>query len=259
MKLIIKIFLFTFFVNQSFAQFDIDFKKAEEAYFKNNYKKALSYYKVINDKFQAISDPYLIYKIACCNYELKNYKLAQETFYKIIELRDVNNRIKGNSYWYIARIYSIKNKKRKSLINFIKASDYVKDSRLYSTIAYKQTQLGKYKKALLNLNKAIELDSLNAYAYSNRGLLYFKKSDYKKARIDIEKSIRLDPKNPYAYKHSAMIYIKQKKYGLAYTDLKKAKELGYKNFGNESDADDVEKLLKKCNRIIIEIKQEKTS
>jgi Tfp pilus assembly protein PilF len=56
------------------------------------------------------------------------------------------------------------------------------------------------------------------------------------AKIDIEKSLELDGKNSYAYKNLALYYIEMKNTTKALTSLNKAKDLGFKElYGNEVD------------------------
>lgn len=58
---------------------------------------------------------------------------------------------------------------------------------------------GKYKEALLEFNKAIGLDSVNAKAYYFRGLVYCKLNDKKKGLSDFNKSLKIDSTNALAY------------------------------------------------------------
>jgi tetratricopeptide (TPR) repeat protein len=238
-------------MNLSFGQVSKYFNSAEKAFENKNYMYASNLYTTILKEKEVTNRHYIFYKRAFCFYILKNYKKAKSDIKKAwkIKRNDVQyNWVKGNSCWIYARINSKLDKKKKSLKYLKKASSYIQSSLLYSTIGFKEIQLKQYENALININRAIQLDKTNAYAFSNRALVYIKLSELDKARADIIKSIQLDASNPYVYKHSAMVYIKLKAFEKACLELNKAKDLGYIGFGNESDSNDVENLIKEyCN------------
>ena len=77
--------------------------------------------------------------------------------------------------------------------------------------------------------------------------IYLKTSRLKEARQDIIQSKILNDTNPYVYKHSAMIYIEQSKFEKACEELNKAEELGYAEYSDGPDSNDVADLkLKHC-------------
>ena len=68
-------------------------------------------------------------------------------------------------------------------------------SYFYVQYALELIELEKYKEALLNLNKAIKLNSKTADSYYLRALLYLDLEDLNKAIIDINRAISLEPSN----------------------------------------------------------------
>ncbi len=77
--------------------------------------------------------------------------------------------------------------------------------------------------------------------YNNRSFAKFNIKDFEGALLDVNKSINLDSKNSFAYKVRANVYLEKKDNVNACKDLKKALELGYtKDFGS-----DVQELLDK--------------
>lgn len=251
LKTVIRLLFFGLLSTPCLAQPKAELAQAEILFDKNNFEEALPLYSELEQQKDHPMYHYICYKKAFCLYELIQYDEALTNVKQALQISKNQSRykwIKGSSYWLEGRIYSKKEENKKALQSFYKAADYVPESRLYATIGYKEIQLKQYKKALVNLNKAIELDSKTAYAYSNRAWLYIHYGKLKEARTDITTAIRLDPNNPYAYKHRALIFIELKELDKACEDLHKAEQLGYYDFGNEADKNEVgDLLLKYCN------------
>lgn len=257
MKLQLIILISAILLNPTLGQNNKKINDADKAFNNRNYIRALVMYEDILKETDSKNYHYALYKKAYCNYYLTNYKEAVIDIKKALKIDTSNldyNWIRGNSYWLYGRIYSKLDKKKKSLKYLYKAIKYIQPSSLYSTIGFKEIQIGQYEKALKNLNIAIQLDTTNAYAFNNRALVYLKLSDFEKARIDVNKSIQLDNRNPYAYKHSAMIYIELKEFEKACIELSTADELGYATFGNESDSNEVESLINKYCKTLSDTK-----
>ena len=103
-------------------------------------------------------------------------------------------------------------------------------------IAYRH--LGEYEKALADYGKAIELDPEYAYAYNNRGNTYGDLGEHEKALADYSKAIELDPEFARAYNNRGNTYEDLGEYEQAIADYSKAIELdpggaaAYNNRGN---------------------------
>ncbi|MFM6788747.1 MAG: tetratricopeptide repeat protein, partial [Microcystis panniformis] len=83
----------------------------------------------------------------------------------------------------------------------------------------------KYKLALDDFNKAIELNPNYAEAYGNRGLLYYNQQKYELALSDYDKAIEINHNYAEAYVNRGVLYRLQEKYELALADYDKAIEL----------------------------------
>ncbi|MFM6322961.1 MAG: tetratricopeptide repeat protein, partial [Microcystis panniformis] len=83
----------------------------------------------------------------------------------------------------------------------------------------------KYKLALDDFNKAIELNPNYAEAYGNRGLLYYNQQKYELALSDFNKAIEINPNLVEAYYNRGNLYRLQQKYELALSDYNKAIKL----------------------------------
>lgn len=71
-------------------------------------------------------------------------------------------------------------------------------------------ELGKYDLAIESYNKAIALDSNNALAYEKRGAIYGEQENYPQAIADLQKAIELDPTAISAYGSLGLVYSKMK-------------------------------------------------
>ena len=54
-------------------------------------------------------------------------------------------------------------------------------------------QKGAFEAALFDLNRAIDIDSTNFYAFWNRGAVFAAKRDYGRAQEDLTTALRLNP------------------------------------------------------------------
>ena len=91
--------------------------------------------------------------------------------------------------------------------------------------------LGKYKEAIADYDKAIELNPQYALAYNNRGIAKLHLGDSKEAIADYNKAIELDPKYAKAYCNRGIANCDLGNYEKSITDCNKAIEL------NPQDAD----------------------
>ncbi len=70
----------------------------------------------------------------------------------------------------------------------------------------------KYKLALDDYNKAIELNPNYALAYYNRGNLYRRQQKYKLALDDYNQAIKINPNDAEAYNNRGNLYYHQQKH-----------------------------------------------
>ena len=91
-------------------------------------------------------------------------------------------------------------------------------------VAYKT--LDQYQIAIENYDEAIRLQPDYAYAYNNRGVAYKKLNQPQQAIEDYNEAIRLKPDYAEAYNNRGMAYLEQGNEELGCNDAQKACELG---------------------------------
>ncbi len=87
----------------------------------------------------------------------------------------------------------------------------------------------KYKEALEDFNKAVELDPYSADIYNYRGMTKYFLEDYKGALADFDKTIELQPDYAEAYNLRGVVKGELNDEKGACEDWEKAFELGFKN------------------------------
>lgn len=89
------------------------------------------------------------------------------------------------------------------------------------------SNLKKYEQAINDYTAAIQLNPKYTDAYNNRGVVYFELDQSDKAISDYTKAIEIDPKYAKAYHNRGLTYVvKLKNNGKGCEDWKKACELG---------------------------------
>lgn len=115
------------------------------------------------------------------------------------------------------------------LLPIISCSNNSNKNEEYLELGSESIVAGDYNQALINFNKAIEIDPESVEAYINRGLVLGIMGDYSSALQDFNKSIDIDPDNAEAYKSRGItkLYLEQKIAGCK--DLTQAARMGYPN------------------------------
>lgn len=91
------------------------------------------------------------------------------------------------------------------------------------------SDLAKYEEALRSYDKAIEIDPKYARAWSNRGLALSDLAKYEEALRSHDKAIEIDPKNAFAWNNRAMLLQRMNKFEKALENVNKSIELNDKN------------------------------
>jgi tetratricopeptide (TPR) repeat protein/S1-C subfamily serine protease len=108
----------------------------------------------------------------------------------------------------------------------------------YSLRGASYTNLKQYENAIIDYDKAVQLNPLYAEIYANRGLTYFNLGKLEDAIVDYNKAIQLDPQNARTYNNRALTYNGQDLYEKRIADYSKAIKLdpkytlAYFNRGN---------------------------
>jgi predicted Zn finger-like uncharacterized protein len=88
---------------------------------------------------------------------------------------------------------------------------------------------GRYDKAIADFNKAVKFDPNYSKAYDNLGWLYMKRGEFDKSIGFLNKSIKLKPDNGWAYYTRAHIRIEQGNVEKGLIDANKACKMGYQD------------------------------
>ena len=106
-------------------------------------------------------------------------------------------------------------------------------------LALAQEQINKPDKAIKTYDTLLAVDDKFVEAWHNRGRLKLAKNDYKGAIKDLETALEIETINAVAYNDIAVAYFKQKKYEDAWKFLQKAAE---QNSTNELVKENYEKF-----------------
>ena len=120
----------------------------------------------------------------------------------------------------------------KAILDYNKAIEInPHDKEAYVNRGANYSDLGQYEKAILDYNKALELDPEYADAYVNRGVAYFELKDFDKSLEDLSKAIKLDSTEKIYFNNRGELYHKLGRYDEALKDYDKSLALdpNYKN------------------------------
>ncbi|OGP69033.1 MAG: hypothetical protein A2170_06220 [Deltaproteobacteria bacterium RBG_13_53_10] len=95
---------------------------------------------------------------------------------------------------------------------------------------------GQLDQAILDYNRALELNPGYAEAYNNRGVAYRNKGQYDQAILDYNKAFEINPRFAEVYYIRAVTYYHKKDYGKSWEDVHLAQSLGYKVLDKFLDA-----------------------
>lgn len=89
--------------------------------------------------------------------------------------------------------------KWKELANFSKQAieNFPDEPKFYSVLAEANYNMGKYKKAIKNFSRSINLNNQYSEAYNGRSQVLFSMADYEAAKRDYQIAVELDPDNQY--------------------------------------------------------------
>ncbi|MBF2761772.1 MAG: hypothetical protein ISN28_16180 [Ectothiorhodospiraceae bacterium AqS1] len=111
----------------------------------------------------------------------------------------------------------------KAILDFDKAIDINQnDSDAYSNRGFAKGLLGNHQEAITDFSKSIELDSNSIFAYMNRGVSRNFLGEYKNAISDFDKSIKLSPYDSKAYNYRGVAKALLENYQEAITDFNMA-------------------------------------
>jgi len=189
----------------------------------------------------------LYYFRAYSYYHLVKYDSAKKDIQEIIShinTKEVSEYALGNSYFLLARINSKEKNVPEEMRLLLKAAEHTRSADLLLTIGYAYIKLKKYALAVSYLDSAITSDPQSDRAYNNRALAYIKLNRLEEAAVDLDSAMLHNPKNPYIYKHRGLLYLKRGERTAACLDFMKSIDLGYREYGNEADKEELDLLIK---------------
>ena len=112
-----------------------------------------------------------------------------------------------------------------AIVNFDKAIWYKEKPIYFNCKGLANAGLGKDSIAIVDYNKAIEMNSTIAEYFLNRGVSYRKLKKYDNSLQDVNKAIELDDKYAKAYYNRGLLMASQMKFDEAVKDYNKSIEL----------------------------------
>jgi tetratricopeptide (TPR) repeat protein len=101
-----------------------------------------------------------------------------------------------------------------------------RDAEFYNNRGIAYDKEGQYDQAILDYNKALEINPRYAEAYNNRGVIYRKKGQFDRALLDYNRALKINPRFAESYYGRGFCYYSQKQYDKSWEDVNKAQGLG---------------------------------
>jgi tetratricopeptide (TPR) repeat protein len=134
---------------------------------------------------------------------------------------------------YFIRAWALRerNQPERALTDFTHAIDIESQRQpaYYSQRALTYVRLGEFDRALLDYNKAIELNPRSPAFHNDRGVAYLDMKDYPRATADFDRAIELDLRYAVPYNNRARVHVLSTgDHGRAIADLDRSIELNPK-------------------------------
>jgi tetratricopeptide (TPR) repeat protein len=190
-----------------------------------NYIEAEKEYQIANVPSNDNRQEPLAYLAQLYQYRLRDYKKAEEYYYKCLDAQNPNNR-GARSYGY----YSLGNLYRLNLIDYEKAKNaYKKALELYPNNPDYLIGLGNayfltdsLDLAMINFEQAIDLNPNHSGAYYFIAKIHDQLKDTDKAILSVNKAIKLVPNHPYYHDFAASLYAQKGENEKAISSYKEA-------------------------------------
>ena len=168
-------------------------------------------------------NPEVHYYLGIIYARMENYEKAAGHLEKVLssELAYIN---KVHTQMVLGYIYTVHEELERALTLFqgIITSGFV-NAQAYAATGYIMDRLGNFKEAIMNLNRAIEIDPDNANAHNSLGYIYAEADlNLKEALEECKKAVSLDQNNPAYLDSLGWVYYKLGKISQAKSYLKKA-------------------------------------
>jgi tetratricopeptide (TPR) repeat protein/S1-C subfamily serine protease len=146
---------------------------------------------------------------------------------KAIQLQPQNPNLYNEKYVVLTLLKRYAEAEAEAAIN--KAIEIAPRATFYSNRGNLYYEQKKWDLALVDCNKAIQINPNDADFYNNRGLLYDEQKKWDLALADYNKAIHINPNLAQAYNNRGSLYDEQKKWDLALTDYNKAIQINPNN------------------------------
>ena len=165
----------------------------------------------------------VLYLIGITYTRMGKYTHALENFERILA-SDISYINKVHTQMITGYIYTLLGEYETALEIFREILDAgFESAQVYAALGYIMDRQGDFKKACMNLYRAIEIDPRNANARNSLGYIYAEAGiNLEEALEEIKKAVSLDKKNPAYLDSLGWVYYKMGKYSQARSYLKKA-------------------------------------
>jgi tetratricopeptide (TPR) repeat protein len=172
----------------------------------------------------------VLYLIGITYTRMGRYKRALDNFEHILS-SDISYINKVHTRMITGYIYTLLGEYEKALEAFREIlGEGFESAQVFAAIGYIMDRQGDFKKACMNLYRAIELDPKNANARNSLGYIYAEAGiNLEEALMEIKKAVSLDKENPAYLDSLGWVYYKMGKYSQARAYLKKASEMAPDN------------------------------
>ena len=166
---------------------------------------------------------------------LSNYYVHRGTVYEMMlkhikAVEDYKKAIKldNNPYAYncIGSVLADSSKNKEAGLFYSIAISLKEDPIFYNNRGLSYEMLGQSDSAVVNYNRAIEMDSYNPDYYYNRAISKYRLDDVQGSLTDFTKAIEIDSLHDQSYYYRALIYFEKGNNDQAIQDLKIASKLG---------------------------------
>ncbi len=242
-KLEPKIIVFSFVLIICFGSFDGADAKTNhlspiyKSLYNRNYPDVINQAQRLKSRYP--NDNTLYYLLGYAYFKTNNQALALDCFSKSISL----NRNKGDVHFWRAVMYQRAGRYKEALDDLNRAirdkntpvqlgeldklrgynpSTKFHHPRMYFFRAVTNRSLGRFKEAMSDINRAIELSPVpNPIHYSNRGDIYFLTHKFALAYKNYQRAVNIDPKMPAAWCAMGQSALYLGNYAAAISHLKK--------------------------------------
>ena len=190
-----------------------------------NYSSAINYLNEA-EKFEKRDSLYTL--MSYCYLILNDFEKSLEKSNTALNINPKND------YGYFLRGYSksmipISSEEKNKIFNTSEKSDSLKYEKFKEKYTFIDNQVYNIKNAIIDLNKAIDLNPGEADYYNLRGNFFEELFQFQKALQDFDKAISLNPKNPDFFLDRSLLYQELKNYQKSLSDLDEAIKLDKDN------------------------------